>query len=248
MPVFVDRVVQAAAASGHGRGSGRVGLWAQPLAAAAVPLLAGCAGPLSSLAPAGPAAEAIAALWWGMLAGAGAITLLVLALVALGFRPARGAPGERVWIHGLGVGFTLAVLAAVVGAGLWVGERLQPRPGPAVVRVEAIARQWDWRFRQPGPQGMVETRGRLHIPAGTPVDVAITTEDVIHSFWVPRLAGKMDAIPGRENLLRIEAREPGLYHGVSAEFSGPGYAGMRFEVLAYPPQSPPPFADREAGR
>lgn len=183
-------------------------------------------------------------LWWIMLAGATLLTIMVLAMVAIGFRrPATRQPDSRVWTHGLGVGFTLAVLVALVGAGLWAGERQQPHPGREVVRVEAIARQWEWRFRQPDAQGrMVETRDRLHIPAGRPVDVVITTQDVIHSFWVPKLAGKMDAIPGRPNLLRLEANRPGTYRGRSAEFSGPGYAGMQFEVLAYPPEAPPVFA------
>lgn len=206
-----------------------------------VPLLAGCDGPLSSLSPGGPAAAQIAMLWWAMLVCAVLITIMVLALVWRGFgAPVRRPPGEGFWIHGMGLGFSLAVLAVLVGAGIWVGERLQARPGPEVVRVEAIARQWDWRFRQPGPDGeMVETQGRLHIPAGRPVDVVIRSEDVIHSFWVPRLAGKMDALPGRDNVLRIEADAPGLYHGTSVEFSGIGYAGMRFEVLVWSPDAPP---------
>lgn len=210
--------------------------------------LAGCSGSLSTLAPQGPAAAAIAKLWWAMLAGAGLLTALVLLLVWIGFRaPSPRQPGERFWIHGMGLGFSLAILVAVVGAGIRVGERLQPRPMPEVVRVEAIARQWEWRFRQPGHDGgMIETRGRLHIPAGRPVDVVITSEDVIHSFWVPRLAGKMDALPGRANLLRIEADAPGTYYGISAEFSGTGYAGMRFEVVAFPPDDPPRFADLAA--
>ncbi|MDR5651452.1 cytochrome c oxidase subunit II [Ruixingdingia sedimenti] len=218
-----------------------------------MPVLAGCGGPLSSLSPAGPAAAGIAVLWWAMLAGAVLITLLVLALVWRGFGPpVRRPPGERFWLHGMGVGFPLAVLAALVGAGIVVGERLHPGQEPPALRVEAIGRQWEWRFRQPGADGaMVETRGRLHIPAGVPVDVVIRSEDVIHSFWVPRLAGKMDALPGRDNLLRLRADRPGLYHGTSAEFSGAGYAGMRFEVLAYPPDTPPAALARpgpEAGR
>lgn len=73
----------------------------------------------------------------------------------------------------------------------------------------------------------------LHIPASRPVDVAITTVDVIHSFWVPRLAGKFDAIPGHVNVLRIEADAPGDYAGVSAEFSGRGYTRHRFIVRAH---------------
>ncbi|MFV3077071.1 cytochrome c oxidase subunit II [Niveispirillum fermenti] len=212
-------------------------------------MLAGCGGPFSTLDPQGPAAERVAILWWVMLAGATMLTIMVMAMVAIGFRrPVARQPGGRFWTHGLGVGFTLTVLVALVGAGLWAGERQQPHPvtpgqGPPVMRVEAIARQWEWRFRQPDAEGrMVETRDRLHIPAGRPVDVVITTQDVIHSFWVPKLAGKMDAIPGRPNLLRLEANQPGIYRGRSAEFSGPGYAGMQFEVLAYPPAAPPVFS------
>ncbi|RRH72820.1 cytochrome c oxidase subunit II [Falsigemmobacter faecalis] len=214
----------------------------------AVALLAGCRGPLSTLEPNGPAAAVIALLWWAMLIGAGLITLLVLALVWRGFaRRADDGPGEGFWIRGMGLGFTLSILVLVVGAGIRTGERIQPHPDPGVLRVEAIARQWEWRFRQPGPGGaLIETLGRLHIPAGRPVDVVIRSEDVIHAFWVPQLAGKMDAVPGRDNLLRIQADRPGVYQGRSAEFSGTGFAGMLFEVLAWEGDTPPPFTDKDA--
>ncbi len=75
----------------------------------------------------------------------------------------------------------------------------------------------------------------LHIPAGLPVDVRITSVDVVHSFWVPRLAGKLDAIPGHVNVLRIEAQAPGTYAGQSAEFSGTGYREHTFTVEAHGP-------------
>ena len=76
------------------------------------------------------------------------------------------------------------------------------------------------------------TEGVLHIPAGRPVDVEITSVDVLHSFWVPRLAGKLDAVPGHVNVLRIEAASPGDYAGVSAEYNGPGYREHAFTVRA----------------
>jgi cytochrome c oxidase subunit 2 len=66
------------------------------------------------------------------------------------------------------------------------------------------------------------------------VDVHIRSEDVIHSFWVPRLAGKMDAIPGHVNVLRIQVDQPGVYRGVCAEFCGLEHATMSFEVRAHP--------------
>ncbi|MFN3845508.1 MAG: hypothetical protein ACK4RZ_06760 [Paracoccaceae bacterium] len=73
----------------------------------------------------------------------------------------------------------------------------------------------------------------LQIPAGRPVDVYITSVDVIYSFWVPRLAGQLDASPGHVNILRIEADLPGDYAGVSAEYSGAGYRHHRFVVTAH---------------
>jgi cytochrome c oxidase subunit 2 len=216
-------------------------------AALAVPALvvAGCDGPMSTLTPAGPSAEAIAGLWWAMFAGSAAITALVLGLVAAGFGRPRAVREGR-WTVGLGLWFSLAVLAALLVAGVWVGERLLPRGG--AVTVEAHAFQWGWRFAHPdGAGGMVETEGTLHIPAGEPVEVVVTSADVIHAFWVPRLAGKIDAIPGRENRLRLEAAEPGTYAGTCAEFCGLGHSGMRFEVIAHPPEDWPPVLEDDGG-
>ncbi|MGY6634859.1 MAG: hypothetical protein ACXIU8_14120 [Alkalilacustris sp.] len=82
----------------------------------------------------------------------------------------------------------------------------------------------------PGPDGPVALCDRLILPAGRPVDMRITSGDVIHSFWVPRLGGKMDAIPGRANVIRVKAHAPGLLIGQCAEFCGLGHAAMRFEV------------------
>ncbi|MDP3376821.1 MAG: cytochrome c oxidase subunit II [Brevundimonas sp.] len=198
--------------------------------------LAGCEGALSTLDPAGPAARTIATLWWVMLAGAVAIFSLVMVLLALAFRKARPAPDEarheRLWVVNLGIAFPVVVLLALLAYGLFVGERLLPRAGPEVVSVGAEARRMAWTFTYEDAPGLA-TDHVLHIPAGRPVDVAVTTTDVIHSFWVPRLAGKIDAIPGHVNVLRIEADEPGVYAGRSAEFSGPGYDHFAFTVVAH---------------
>jgi cytochrome c oxidase subunit 2/cytochrome aa3-600 menaquinol oxidase subunit 2 len=195
--------------------------------------LAGCEGALSTVDPAGPAAAQIATLWWMMLAGAALIFVLVIGLIAIAFARGGGGTGStRVWIVGLGLVFSMTVLAALLGYGLVVGERLLPRQDSGVVSVQAEARRWSWRFTYDVAPGLV-TENVLHIPAGRPIDVAITTADVIHSFWVPRLAGKLDAIPGHVNVLRIEADLPGRYHGASAEFSGEGYAAHKFTVVAH---------------
>lgn len=195
------------------------------------------------LHPAGPAARTIADLWWIMLAGGVAIFGLVMALLfAALYRPANSSvhgwdeSGTRVWMWGLGLGFPLATLAVLTGYALVVGERLLPRDTPDLVTVQAEARQWAWTFRYAGSR-VPATEGILHIPAGQPVNVEITSIDVIHSFWVPQLAGKLDAIPGHVNVLRIEAERPGTYAGQSAEFSGRGYREDIFTVEAHDPAS-----------
>jgi heme/copper-type cytochrome/quinol oxidase subunit 2 len=200
--------------------------------------LNGCAGASSTLQTAGPAAGVIAQLWWAMLIGAVLIFGLVMVLLLLAFmrrRPAAVADegGQvRVWIIALGLGFPMVVLAVLLGFGLVIGERLLPRDADDTVQMGAQGQRWVWTFTYADAPGRV-TEGILHIPAGRPVDVTITTADVIHSFWVPRLAGKLDAIPGRANVLRIEADAPGDYQGLSAEFSGTEYAAFRFTLRAH---------------
>ncbi|WP_431470824.1 cytochrome c oxidase subunit II [Sphingosinithalassobacter sp. LHW66-3] len=170
-----------------------------------------------------------------MLAGAGAIFGLVMVLLALAFtRRQRRPVSPRLWIVGGGLVFSSAVLAALLFYGLVAGERLLPREDPRLVRVEAESSRWRWTFRHQIEAGApIEMQDVLHIPAGRPVDVVLTTRDVIHAFWVPRLAGKMDAIPGHRNVLRIEADEPGVYPGVCAEYCGIGHARHNFRVIAH---------------
>ena len=191
------------------------------------------------LHPAGPAAQTIAEVWWIMLVCGLVIFAVVMALlVAALYRTANPSAdgdderGTRVWMWGLGLAFPLVTLAALTGYGLVIGERLLPRETSDLVTVQAEARQWAWTFRYFGAP-MAATEGVLHIPAGRPVNVEITSIDVIHSFWVPRLAGKLDAIPGHVNVLRIEAASPGTYAGQSAEFSGRGYREHVFSVEAH---------------
>lgn len=197
---------------------------------------------MSTLDPAGPAARQIATLWWVMLVGAVLIFFLVMALVGAAFRRPRG-PGagsgtpdegaqERLFIIKLGLAFPVVVLLALLAYGLVVGERLLPRATPDVIHVAAEGRQSAWVFAYADRPGRT-SENVLHIPAGRPVDVAITTVDVIHSFWVPRLAGKLDAVPGHTNILRLEADQVGTYAGLSAEFSGVGYNHFTFEVVAH---------------
>lgn len=182
--------------------------------------------------PAGPAAAIIATLWWVLLIGATVIFFLVAGLIAWAWRRPPGEVPERRFVVWLGLAFPLVVLAALLAYGLVIGERLLPRATPDLVEVRAEARQWDWRFGYADAPGRV-TENQLHIPAGRPVDVAISSADVVHSFWVPRLAGKLDAVPGHVNVLRLEADRPGRYEGLNAEYNGPGYRDHRFTVIAH---------------
>lgn len=168
-----------------------------------------------------------------MLAGSAVIfaavfIVLALAILRPGAMRAFGAGHTILW-GGLVV--PAIILTALVGAAFVLGERLLAHPrDPAPLRIEAVARQWVWEFRYPG--GAV-TQARVHMPAGRDVDFAVTSDDVIHSFWIPRLGGKIDAIPGHENVVRLRADRPGVFGGVCAEFCGIGHSAMPFTVEAH---------------
>ena len=190
---------------------------------------------MSALDPAGPAAANIATLWWVMFWGSVALFALVLGLLAISLvRPRLVAAVKPMhWIIGGGLIMPVPILLGLLFAALILGERLLPLPGAeAPMRIEARASQWQWRFAYPEIAGAGETE-TLHMPAGQPVDIVVTAEDVIHSFWIPRLGGKIDAIPGRANVIRLEADKPGTYRGICAEYCGTGHETMHFVVEAH---------------
>lgn len=201
---------------------------------AATPMaLAGCGGALSTLDPAGPRAANLATLWWVMLAGSIALFAIVIVLFGLAYIRTgwitRITPAQ--WIVGGGLILPIPILIMLTGTALVLGEQLLPKGG-APLRISAEAQRWNWTFRYPDGSAL-EAGDVLHIPAGQPVDIAVTSSDVIHSFWVPRLGGKIDAIPGHTNLIRLEADKPGTYWGVCAEYCGPGHDTMLVEVQAH---------------
>lgn len=209
-------------------------------------LLAGCEGVQSAVHPAGPAARSIAGLWWGMFIAFAVISIGVVALWlhAQWRRPrdwteeeARRA-GRRFVVAGglLLPGVSVAVLLAF---GIPVGNRLLPQPLAAgeaePLRIVVIARQWQWEVRYPDTGTVL--LDELHLPAGRAADVQLRSEDVIHSFWVPRLHGKLDAVPGRTHLIRLRADEPGSMRGQCAEFCGTRHAHMVLAVEVHPAEA-----------
>ena len=215
------------------------------MALCASAVLAGCdtAGPLSALDPAGPGAAPIAQVWWWMFWGAGALTLgmtaLGLAAVLRRRHSAEPTSGvERAWLLGGGLLLPGLAIGALLLWGLRAGHALLPLPGATpVFTVEVTARQWQWDVRYPAHPLAPLQPNRIDIPAGQPVDVRVRTADVIHGFWVPRLGGKIDAIPGRTNVVRLQADAPGIYRGVCAEYCGTGHARMPMEVHAHAPET-----------
>ena len=221
--------------------------------------LSGCAGPQSVLDPAGPSARAIAAVWWWMfgvavLVFAGVVVAWLLAMRQRGadpgaearIRPEPSTPEtraaqrriERRWLVGGGLLLPGVSIVALLVFGSPSGFHQLPlnlggETGPAPLRIDAIGRQWAWEMHY--PDNGARLHNEMRIPAGRPVDVHTQSVDVIHSFWVPRLGGKLDAVPGRTFVVRLQADAPGTYRGQCAEFCGAGHAHMTMTVLAMEP-------------
>lgn len=206
-------------------------------------------GTPSVLDPQG-AARYIADLWW-LLAGLGSVIFVLVMLylaVALWRKRSNGAeplsalppaappvtraPGLRPVILG-GIVLPLAVLSVVTFATVQTLRALSAMVTPELLTIEVIGQQWWWEVRYPA-EGF-ETANEIHIPVGQPVALELRSDNVIHSFWVPELHGKLDLIPGRTNRFVIQADEAGVYRGLCAEFCGVQHANMMFLVIAQPP-------------
>jgi cytochrome c oxidase subunit II len=205
--------------------------------------------PLGYLNAAGPRAHSILPLTWFTLLVSIAVCLVITVLLWKAIRrnrvrdgvkiedvvPERGGDGLKwisvgLWISAVPLAVTLVwtmlVLAAVAG----------PPKSPALV-LDITARQWWWDIRYNGaqPSDQFETANEIHIPVGQPVLVRLHTADVIHSFWVPKLTGKTDMIPGQTNQSWMQAEAPGRYLGQCSEYCGYQHAHMQFEVVADDP-------------
>ena len=191
-----------------------------------------------SLDPQGPVAEAMADLWWLMLALGVAVFLVFAVLLAVALfrrRPAADPQPERRggrWIVAWGVVGPLVVLTVVFGATVYA-MRVVPTTAPSdALVVDIVGHQWWYEVHY--PEEGITTTNELRIPVGRPVALRLTSADVIHSFWVPALGGKMDMLPDGVNTLVLQADEPGRHTSLCAEFCGLHHTDMRLTVLAEP--------------
>jgi len=193
------------------------------------------------LDPAGPYAASVTTLTWALLAMGVLVTAIVVVALYIAIKgPAHlkaRLGGERaVWIGG--IAFPGVVLTGLLIWGLTLTASLSHPITGTEMRVRVTGEMWWFRVQYLDSQGRVvlEDANELHLPAGQPVVLELRSADVIHNFWVPHLSGKKDMVPGRVNLLRVQADRPGQFGGLCAEYCGGPHALMGFVAVAHPPQ------------
>jgi cytochrome c oxidase subunit II len=194
------------------------------------------------LDPQGPVSQAMADLWWLMLGLGGVVFVAVVVVLALGLFRRRPAAEQETgrerpkrfgrWFVVAGVVAPMVILLVVFGATVRA-MRLVPTTAPSdALVIEVVGHQFWWEVRY--PDAGVTVRDELHLPVGRRVNLQLTSADVIHSFWVPALAGKLDLLPDRSNTLVLEADQPGVHRSRCAEFCGLEHTTMVLTVVAEP--------------
>src|SRR3954470_16981444 len=200
----------------------------------------------SALDPQGPHARQLAELFW-IFTGVCTfvwIAVMIVLLVGLVRRKAErpdplqlDAATERrgAAVVGSAVVATLLTIIALTALSYLSQRQLFAKEKPAVtIKVTGLQWWWDVRYEADSPDQTVTTANEIYVPVGKPVAVKLSANDVIHSFWVPSLMGKLDLIPGQENQLQFVASRPGVYRGQCAEFCGWQHAHMGLLVVALP--------------
>lgn len=210
--------------------------------AALTSLLVACRGEQSAFSGYSEGAARVAELTWIMVVGGGLILLLVVVLTAVAlfgrasWRRALSGEGIVVW---LGIALPMVVLTVLLIYGFAL-LRLEVAPefSGDPLRIEVEGEQWWWRVIYHHPDdSTTESANELRFPVGQPVELVLTTADVIHSFWLPAYGGKVDMIPGRTNYLRFLPTHPGVTRGQCAEYCGGAHALMAFYAVAMPAES-----------
>lgn len=206
--------------------------------------------PLQSvLSPAGPDAALLSHLAW-LLFGAGAlIFVLVAGLAIASIGRGRWRPSARLLVVGGGILLPLALLAALMAWSGWQAARLTwPFSGAARIQVSVTGHMWWWevRYRDTKTGREAVLANELRLPAGERVYLALGASDVLHAFWVPALAGKVDMVPGRLHGLTLHADTPGRYRGQCAEYCGTQHAAMALDVVVHPAAEFDAWLERQA--
>jgi cytochrome c oxidase subunit 2 len=209
-----------------------------------MPILASITPWIPVFQPESPDAAALRDLFLIVLALSALIfagVVVLIAVAAVRFRdrgegppkPAFGSPKvEIAWTVGAAfVTFWLAALAVKLVLTLNAVPHHEVAAGPADLVV--VGHQWWWEARYPGSGAVAANE--IHIPVGQRLRVRVESADVVHSFWVPQLARKIDMIPGRQNFVWLEAGRPGIYEGACSEFCGAQHAWMRLTIVAQEP-------------
>lgn len=215
----------------------------------ALPLLAGCDGPQSALQPAGVGAEQIAQLFWWMTAVGILIWVLVIGFAVYATHinlESHSSRGARWLIIGGGVIFPPVVLGGLLVFGLQLLPSLST-PARSDLQIAVAGERWWWRVTYPTPSGgTVELANEIRLPVGERIGFSLSSPDVIHSFWIPSLGGKVDMIPGRTTRLMLEPTQVGVYRGACAEFCGTAHALMNFQVVVMEPEAFAAWLEQQA--
>jgi cytochrome c oxidase subunit 2 len=206
--------------------------------------LTGCQGWQSALDAHGPEARTLEHLFWTFVVVLGAVWIATMIALLMSLRRRR-PPGEHpLTVHrATDRRMTIAVstsvaLTAIIVLSLTVlsygGQRALFSHKDGVLSMTIVGHQWWWeiQYEDQQPSRTFTTANEIHVPVGEPVLIKLEASDVIHSFWVPSLAGKLDLIPGRQNQIQIQADRPGIYRGQCAEFCGNQHAHMGMLVVA----------------
>ena len=147
----------------------------------------------------------------------------------------------------LAVGATTVMLVGLTLLSFFANRTLAGIGTQAALTIRITGHQWWWevRYEDARPERILTSANEIHVPAGEPIRLVLNSTDVIHSFWVPNLAGKLDLIPGHENVLSFVASEPGTFRGQCAEFCGAQHAHMSIVVVAEPRAAFEAWRDRQ---
>jgi cytochrome c oxidase subunit 2 len=205
----------------------------------------GCSGVQSALDPAGEEAQDVAFLFWVMVGAGGAIWLGVVSLLVYASHKrgrALGEDGAGRLIFWCGAALPSLLLFLLLGYALWLMPGLRPFARAAensALRIEVTGEQFWWRVAyRPADSGRpVFAANEIRLPVGERVEFLLDSTDVIHSFWIPSLGGKMDMIPGRQTRLSLLATKPGTYRAACAEYCGTSHALMAFTAIAMEPEA-----------